>query len=47
MVESEKMESGAIPWSTYSTYIRMCGGYFFSFFVLLVFIANVSSTGMF
>lgn len=45
-MEAEKIEVGAIPLKTYTTYIKYAGGYFFSFFVLLIFIINVSSTGI-
>lgn len=46
LIEAESVEVGAIPWKIYASYIKYAGGYFFSFFVLLIFIINVSSTGI-
>ena len=44
LTETEKMERGSIPWSTYHLYIKSAGGYIVAFFVLLTFILNVFST---
>ena len=45
LIEDEKVEVGAIPFSTYKTYLKSTGGYILSFFVLSMFVINVVGTG--
>ena len=45
LIEKEMVEVGAIPFSTYKTYLQSIGGYAMSFFVFFLFVINVVGTG--